>query len=454
MAKTMSRNTRDEYLEKMRERYRRRPAKSARNALLDEFCEVTGHERKYANKLLRRLRGPGRRGASAGKKRGSPKTYDDDVVEVLFEIWKYSEQPCGKRLAPMLPDWLPCFEVHHGALSDATRANVLSISPAQIDRVLAAKKVGISLRRRRTPKANAALKKLVPIRAENWDAKQPGWLEADTVAHCGGEMGGSFIWSLTATDIYSGWTEVRPSWNRGQHSVCEAFTAIEQHLPFVILGVDTDNGGEFLNWHLLGYFTKREPSVVMTRSRSYHKNDQAHVEQKNSTHVRQLLGHDRLGYEPVKELMDGLLEAWCVWRNCYTTSFKQIENRREGSRTIRRHEKVPQTPCQRLIDYCRSVGDDTTADALETQRRLIDPITLKAWIEKRLEQIWKLDSKLKAAESDGEINLEGVAAPILRRNLRSAPIAPQNRKHDSRAFPESSQTQPQPKAVTEPPKAA
>ncbi len=126
MAKTMSRNTRNEYLEKMRERYQRRPAKAARNALLNEFCEVTGHERKYANKLLRRLRGPGRRGASAGKKRGSPKTYDERVIEVLFEIWKCSEQPCGKRLAPMLPDWLPSFETHHGALSDENRAEVLS----------------------------------------------------------------------------------------------------------------------------------------------------------------------------------------------------------------------------------------------------------------------------------------------------------------------------------------
>jgi len=114
----MSQNSRNEYLEKMRERYQRRPAKAARHALLNQFCEVTGHERKYANKLLRRQRGPGRRGAWAGKKRGAPKTYDERVIEVLFEIWKCSEQPCGKRLAPMLPDWLPSFERHHGALSD------------------------------------------------------------------------------------------------------------------------------------------------------------------------------------------------------------------------------------------------------------------------------------------------------------------------------------------------
>src|SRR5690606_6531374 len=129
--------------------------------------------------------------------------------------------------------------------------------------------------------------------------------------------------------------------------------------------------------HLHSHFTDREIAVTMTRSRPYQKNDPAHVEQKNSTHVRQLLGHDRLGHEPLIEPVFDLLEAWSVWRNHFTSSFKQIENRREGSRTIRRHEKVLQTPCQRLIDYCRKVGDETTAEALEGQRAAIDPFELK-----------------------------------------------------------------------------
>ena len=454
MAKTMSRSSRDEYLEKMRDRYRRRPGKAARSALLDEFCEVTGHERKYANKLLRRQRGPKRRGGASPRARGMPKIYDEDVVGVLFAIWKHSEQPCGKRLAPMLADWLPFYEKHHGELSGETRGKVLAISPAQIDRVLAARKVGVALRKRRTPKANAALKKLIPIRAENWDAKQPGWLEADTVAHCGGDMGESFIWSLTATDIFSGWTEVRPSWNRGQHSVCAAFTVIEERLPFTILGVDTDNGGEFLNYHLHHHFTGREHPVEMTRARPYQKNDQAHVEQKNSTHVRQLLGHDRLDHQPVMKPLFELLEAWCVWRNHFTTSFKQIEHRREGSRTIRRHEKVPQTPCQRLIDYCRRVGDEATAESLAAQRAQLDPFELKSWIEKKLAQIWRLDSTLSEAENEGKTDLEGVADPILRRHLRSAPIAPQNRKHNSITHSQSTNTKPKTKDATTSPKAA
>ena len=325
----MSQSTRNEYLEKMRDRYRRYTGKQARTKLITEFCEVTSHERKYAIKLLRRQRGPGRR--SPMKKRGVDKTYNEEVIKVLFEIWRHSEQPCGKRLRPMIKDWLPYYERHIGPLTNETKTKVQQISCAQIDRVLAHRKLGESRRKPRTPKANAAIKALVPVRAESWDAREPGWIEADTVAHCGGCMGESFVWSLTATDIFSGWTEVRPTWNRRKYSVCGAFKVIESQFPFEMLGVDTDNRGEFLNYHLHDYLTNRERPIEMTRSRHYRKNDQAHVEQKNDTHVRQLLGYDRLGHEPLVALIGDLLEAWCVWRNCFTTTFKQIETRREGN---------------------------------------------------------------------------------------------------------------------------
>lgn len=428
MAKTMSRSTRDEYLEKMRCRYRRYPGKTAKSRLLEEFCDVTGHERKYASKLLSGRRGPTGRAGSDRSRGGRPPTYDPAVTEVVFEIWKHSEQPCGKRLKPMLGQWLPAYEKRYGALAAEVRQGVLSISAAQIDRVLAPKKVGVGVVNRRTPKANAAIKALVPVRAECWDAKEPGWIEADTVAHCGGEMGGSFLWSLTATDIFSGWTEVRATWNRGQHGVCAAFTEIEAALPFALLGVDTDNGGEFLNYHLHRHFTGREEEVKMTRSRPYHKNDQAHVEQKNSTHVRQLLGFQRLGHDVTVPLVDGLLEAWSIWRNVFTTTFKQIEKKRVGSKVVRKHEKVPKTPCDRLIEHREMAGEKNEAGALRTLSGLHDPFELKDWIEKRLERIWQLDAALTLAESEGETDLEGVAAPFLRGLLRYAPKAPQKRK--------------------------
>lgn len=435
MANTMSRTTRDEYLEKMRCRYGRRTGKQAKGKLLDEFCQVSGHERKYASKLLTNRRGLGSLGSRPPNLGGRPKSYGGEVVNVLLEIWRHSEQPCGKRLVPMLKDWLPFYERRFGELTGATRKAVLSISAAQIDRVLGPKKFGHGKTNRRTPRANTAIKALVPIRAECWDAREPGWLEADTVAHCGGDMGGSFLWSVTTTDIFSGWTEVRSSWNRGQHSVCSAVAEIEKSLPFTILGVDTDNGGEFLNHHLHGHFTGRERPVQMTRSRPYHKNDQAHVEQKNSTHVRQLLGHDRLGHDLLVVPVFELLEAWSVWRNIFTTTFKQTEKRREGSKTIRKHEKVPMTPCERLLRYCEGVGDIRTARSLGAWRSLHDPFQLKDWIEKQLTMIWKLDAALTLAENNGENNLESIAAPILRGHLRSAPVAPQNRKYSAHLHP-------------------
>ena len=453
MAKTMSRSTRDEYLQKMRCRYRRYTGKPAKGRLLDEFCLVTGHERKYATKLLSGRRGPTGSADGAPSRGGRPPTYEAEVVGVVFEIWKHSEQPCGKRLRPMLRPWLPYYERRYGTLPAGVREGVLAISAAQIDRVLAPRKVGAGVVCRRTPKANAAIKALVPVRAECWDAREPGWIEADTVAHCGGDMGGSFLWSLTATDIFSGWTEVRATWNRGRHGVCAAFAAIETSLPFALLGVDTDNGGEFLNYHLHHHFTGRGKPVEMTRSRPYHKNDQAHVEQKNSTHVRQLLGFERLGHDLMVPMVDELLEAWSIWRNAFTTTFKQIGKKRVGSKTVRHHEKVPKTPCQRLIDYREGSGEKAGAAVLGAWRKLHDPFELKDWIEERLGVIWKLDAALILAQSEGETDLEGVAAPFLRGLLRYAPKAPQKRNPARKSPLKTRLKPPTPNYATEAPKA-
>jgi hypothetical protein len=450
----MSRPTRDEYLEKMRCRYRRYTGRAAKGRLLDEFCASSGHERKYATKLLSGRRGPSVGTGEAPSRGGRPPTYGAEVAEVVHEIWRHSEQPCGKRLRPMLAQWLPFYEKRRGELPAKVREGVLAISAAQIDRILAPRKAGAGVVNRRTPKANAAVKALVPVRAECWDAREPGWTEADTVAHCGGDMGGSFLWSLTLTDIFSGWTEVRACWNRGQHGVCAAFAEIEGGLPFALLGVDTDNGGEFLNYHLHRHFTGRERPVAMTRSRPYHKNDQAHVEQKNSTHVRQLLGFERLGHDLLAEPLGGLLEAWSIWRNAFTTTFKQIERKRVGSKTVRRHEKVPRTPCERLVDYREAAGDTAGAAALRAWREPHDPFDLKDWIEERLSLIWKLDAALNSAEAEGEADLEGVAAPFLRGLLRYAPKAPQKRKPARRPPPKPEPEPPTPQDATDTRKAA
>jgi hypothetical protein len=201
---------------------------------------------------------------------------------------------CSKRLKAALPLWLPFYEEKYGTLPATIRCQLVQISPATMDRLL--KKV-----RARYPgkglcgtRPGRLLKHQIPIRTDNRDLAQPGFLEADTVAHCGSAMAGDFIWSLTLTDIYSQWTENRAVWNKGAKDVLEQIKDVEGRLPFAILGFDVDNGSEFLTFHLWRYLLDRPGPVPLTRSRPYRKNDQAHVEQKNWTHVRQLLGYERL----------------------------------------------------------------------------------------------------------------------------------------------------------------
>jgi hypothetical protein len=393
MALNMSQKTKKEYLEKMRWRYGQRSGKMGKTVLIDEFCEMTGHERKYAIKLL-----ASNRCAPDAKKRkkGRKPTYGPDLALVLKEIWLLGEQPCGKRLAPVLPIWLKSYEKRHGPLAQELSKKLIKISASQIDRVLAPIKVTHPGRGTRRPKANTALKAVTPIRAKAWDVKEPGWLETDTVAHCGGSMHGSFLWSLDNVDVFSGWTEVGSVWNCGQHAVCKRFQEIEGRLPFALKGVDTDNGGEFLNWHFHGYFQGREPAVELTRCRPYHKNDQAHVEQKNYTHVRLLLGYERLDYSELVDPVNELLRVWSEWRNLYCATMKQLSSHREGGKLIRRHEKRPQTPCQRLIDYWQSQGQASKAQELETLRAGRDPIEMKEEIEGRLKKIDQLHRALQA----------------------------------------------------------
>lgn len=233
----------------------------ARTRLLDEFSAVTGWERKHANKVLLGLkRKTGIRG-----RRGAPKQYDPATVEVLKNCWLWMDQPCGKRMKDMLPLWLGYLKY-----PAAIKGRLETISAASIDRLLGDFKIQ-SGKKARPPKPASGVKSLVEIRAENWDTAQPGWTEVDTVAHCGGDMGGSFIWTLTSVDVSSGWTELRAIWNRSQHACFEGLESIHKSQPFKLLGVDSDNGGEFLNYHVYNWL--KDHGIRQTRSRPYFKND-------------------------------------------------------------------------------------------------------------------------------------------------------------------------------------
>jgi hypothetical protein len=326
-------------LAQARARYQNR-GKEGRRRLLDEVCALCGYERKYASKVLAGGRAIVGRG---GRRRGgSPARYGAAERAVIKVIWLTAEQPCGKRLRPALPLWLPYYEKRHGPLAEALRRRVLGASAATLDRLLAPCRVALGSRGRCGTRPGTLLRSQIPIRTEHWEVSGPGFVEADTVAHCGQSMAGEFCWSITVTDVHTQWTETRAVANRGQAAVAARIAQIEASLPFPILGFDTDNGGEFLNWHLLAYFAKRPAPVRFTRSRAYRKNDNARVEQKNWTHVRQLVGYGRLEGERSAELLDTLYrQEWSSFRNFFCPVMKHLRTEIRGSQRRRIYDTRP-----------------------------------------------------------------------------------------------------------------
>jgi hypothetical protein len=230
------------------------------------------------------------------------------------------------------------------------------------------------------------VKREVPIRAGEWKVDEPGWIEADTVAHCGGSMEGSFVWSLTMTDILTEWTEIRTTWCRGGAATFERIREIEDKLPFSVLGFDSDNGSEFMNWNLLTYFKTRSPAIKFTRSRSYQKNDNAHVEQKNGTHVRGLLGHDRIEDPECVEALNEALILWSCWKNLFCPVMKLLSKTRDGHRYKKTYDK-PRTPLQRVLE-CTGVREHTKRD-LRKLLAATDCFALKEMIDNKLKEIFE-----------------------------------------------------------------
>jgi hypothetical protein len=378
----MSARSRKELLEQARARYRFR-GKEGRSRLLDEVCALCGYERKYAIKVLGGKRPlVGERGLRRG---GSAPRYRQAEREVLKTLWLYAEQPCGKRLEATVPIWLPHYEKRHGRLSALLRRNLLSISAATIDRLLAPCRATLGSGERCGTRPGTLLRSQIPVRTEHWDVSVHGYIEADTVAHCGESMAGEFCWTVTATDVHTQWTESRAVWNRSQPHVMARIAEIEAALPFPILGFDTDNGGEFLNWPLFSYFHKRPEPVRFTRSRAYRKNDNARVEQKNWTHVRQLVGYGRLEGEQVAELLNDLyLREWSLFRNFFCPVMKHLRTEVEGSRKRRIYDR-PATPFERLKQSGNA--DPTQLRRLSKLFAQLDPFALKDSIETKLRTV-------------------------------------------------------------------
>jgi hypothetical protein len=378
----MSPSQKRSYREDIRRRYKKSSRKK-KAVILDEFCEVCRYNRKYAIRILNHK--PKKRRSKSGRK---PRYDAKSLLPHLKAIWLACDQMCSKRLKAALPAWLPHYEKENGELDEIIRGQIYSLSPATLDRLLKPLRIEYPSKGRSGTKPGRLLKNQIPIKTDNWDVTQPGFLEADTVAHCGNSLAGDFVWSLTLSDILSGWTENRATWNKGAEGVRKQIKNIEKNLPFPILGFDCDNGSEFLNHHLVRYFTKRKKPVQFTRSRPYHKNDNAHVEQKNWTHVRHLLGYDRLDKFAVVALLNDLYQQeWSNYQNYFCPVMKLIEKTKINSKYYKKYDR-PTTPYQRLLNS-EAISKDTK-EQLRLNYATLNPFELKRNIERKLKRIFKL----------------------------------------------------------------
>lgn len=368
---------------RLRAKYRLVSNKKKRQ-ILDEIVDLTGIHRKS---LIRKLNQDHRK---KKKHRGPKPTYQEKIVlPILKTIWLATDQMCSRRLHAAMPEWLPFYEVEHGLLEAMTRTQLLTMSHATIDRLLKKIKVRFTRKKFYGTKPGSLLKNQIPIKVNHWDDQEPGFLEADTVAHCGNRMDGDFVWSITFTDIHTTWTENRAIWNKGSAGVVKRVEEIEAVLPFKIKGFHCDNGSEFLNYHLIRYFADRpkERMVQFTRSRPYHKNDNAHVEQKNWTHVRQLLGYDRFDRNILVGLVNDLYEKeWRLYQNHFLPTMKCIQKEKINSKYRKKYDE-PKTPYQRVLD-CKEISEEVKTQ-LRKEHKKLNPFELKRQIEKKLKQIFK-----------------------------------------------------------------
>jgi hypothetical protein len=380
MEEAMSYHSRQEYLRTQRTRYQR-AGRAEKRKILDEGCALFRVHRKSLIRAFSEKR------AVPQRRRGPKRRYGPEVCQALKKLWLKARQPCAKRLKPMLLKWLPHYERHYGAFPPDVREKLLSMSASTLDRLLRP----IRAKRRKGLCATRSARHIegqIPIRTRFQEVDGPGFFEMDTVAHCGTSMAGHFVWSLTFTDVWSGWTENRAIWNRNVKQIVERLRDIEERLAFEVEGVDSDNGSEFLNHQLLRYLRERRRPVEFTRSRPYRKNDNAHVEQKQWTHVRELLGYDRLEDRRLVRLINDLYRhEWRALQNFFLPSMRLISKTREGGH-LRRHHGPPQTPYERLLSSPKVLEEDK--QALRREYENLDPIVLVETVEHKLRAILRL----------------------------------------------------------------
>jgi hypothetical protein len=380
MGAKMSQQSRLELLLRVRARYAKAGWKE-KVRILDEFVEATGYHRNYAVQLLNGPV-PKNRGGTQRRRR-SP--YSDEVRQALAKVWMAANQICSKRLVPFLPDFIPALERSgYLKIGKETRSQLLSMSAATVDRLLGPerKRLGGG---RSTTKSGSLLKKQIPVRTfAEWNDVVAGFVEADLVAHCGETVAGTFLNTLVLTDIATAWTEFLPILYKNEANVLQALQVARNQLPFPLKGLDTDNGSEFINNALLAFCQKEH--ITFTRSRPYKKNDQAHVEEKNGSIVRRMIGYDRYEGARAYSALAAVYEKLRLYVNFFQPSMKLVSKERVGAKVRKKYDKA-KTPYQRAL--ASASVDEHSKEALREQMLHLDPVLLFQQIEKLQEIFWK-----------------------------------------------------------------
>ena len=399
MIKLMSLTARRELLAGIRQRYREASWVN-KGKILDGFVAATDYDRKYATRLLNSSETP-----APAQLRPSAHQYNEQVRQALLSVWYAANQICSKRLVPFLPQLVTAMEQHgHLRLPAEVRERLLSISPATVDRMLRPERErvrqGVS-----TTRPGSLLKHQIQIRTfADWDDVTPGFLEADLVAHCGGNTNGAFLNTLVLVDICTGWLECMPLLRKSAQDVIDGLRVVDDLLPFRLQGLDTDCGSEFINYELLDYC--EDNHITFTRARTHRKNDQAHVEEKNGSVVRRLIGYDR--YEG-RKAWEALARLYCVLRkyvNFFQPSMKLLEKERRGAR-VRKKYDTAKTPFQRILlsnHICQA-----KKESLALEYEMLDPVKLLAQVEILQDELWQYSWKKNGpAEADLAVTKEDV----------------------------------------------
>lgn len=411
-----------EYLARMRERYER-AGRDAKRGLLDEVCEVTGYHRKAVIRLLRRAPPLGVR-----RPRGRRVEYGPDVVAALRAIWTAAGYPWSVRLKALLPTWVP-WGRRRLRLTAATERALLRISARQIDRRLRPYKQELRRRMYGRTRPGALLKHHIPVQTERWNVTEPGFTEIDLVSHSGDCAEGEFLHSLNVTDIHTTWVETQAVLGKGQERVRQALETIAAALPFPLRGIDSDNGSEFINAHLYGYCRRR--AIQFTRGRPYKKDDNAHIEQKNWTHVRKLVGYDRYDSPAALAALNALYAEVRLLQNLWLPSVKLVKKMRVGSR-LRRVYGPPETPLARVL-ACPT-ADAAKVAALTRLHRTLDPFALARRIELQQDQLYALANQRRGGrpmDAAGPVENAQAAFPTRaletpKSGLSTAPTGPRS----------------------------